>query len=68
MIFPRELLAVVRAADDGADLDGAAEGLEYVEPPVVDEQPARVTIANAVPTTDIMSLERVFTAQILSFG
>jgi hypothetical protein len=66
MIFPRALLAVVSAVDDGADVDGAAEGLEYVEPPVVDEQPARATIANALPATDIMSLERVFIVRILS--
>jgi hypothetical protein len=65
MIFPRAVLAVERS-DDGADFDGAAAGLDEVEPLFVDEQPASVTIANAVPATEIMSLERVFTVQILS--
>jgi hypothetical protein len=66
MIFPSAVVAVERAADDGADFDGAAEGLEYVEPPLVDEQPASAMIANAVPATDILSLERVFMVKILS--
>jgi hypothetical protein len=66
MISPRELRAVERAAEVGAGFDGAAEGLEYVEPPVVDEQPASATIANAVPATDIARLDRVFMVGILS--